>query len=47
MVWQAILSFFKAVGAWAVANPITAVLTAYSTYTGVKGLDSKVLNLVM
>ena len=37
MVIDAIVAFFRAVGAWVVANPVTAALTAYSTYTGVKG----------
>ena len=37
MVWQAIVSFFKAVGAF-LANPYTqAALAAASIYTGVKG----------
>ena len=37
MVWQAVVSFFKAVGAF-LANPYTqAALTAYTAYTGVKG----------
>ena len=36
MVWQSVIKFFKAVGAF-LANPYTqAVLTAYTVYTGVK-----------
>ena len=34
MVWQAVVDFFVKVGAWIVANPVTAALTAYSTYSG-------------
>jgi hypothetical protein len=37
MVWQAVVDFFVRVGAWIAANPVTAALTAYSTYSGVKG----------